>query len=337
VEGPFFFEEQTMQETILAKSRNIFQQQKHNKRLTWLVMLLIILLFSFIGIGMDYFYFGGFESRFGLPIVSIAVVIVSFVLAFSSLQSGAAAVLASAQATPADPGNEDHRRLMNVVKEMSIASGLPMPQVYIIPDDDPNAFATGKDPQHSYIAVTRGLLNSLERDELQGVIAHEMSHIRYYDIRFMTVVAAFAGAIVLLADIALRGARFGGVSRGGRSNRNNSLGAVFIIIWLITVLLAPLITRLMALMISRKREYMADASAAELTRNPVALANALQKLDNASAPTAAIKRGVAHICVVDPLGRKINEREGFLAEVFATHPPIQKRIMLLKSMAYQKI
>jgi len=212
-----------------------------------------------------------------------------------------------------------------------------MPKVYIIPDNDPNAFATGKDPQHSHIAITQGLLSILDRDELQGVIAHEMSHIRYYDIRLMTTVATFVGAIVLLSDIALRGMRFGSFSgKTSRSKEKNPLGIVIFIIWLLTVILAPIITQLMAMMISRKREYLADASAAELTRNPLALAKALQKLENASAPTAAIKRGIAHLCVVDPLGKKVNEKEGFWAELFATHPPMKKRIMFLNAMAYKK-
>jgi heat shock protein HtpX len=258
------------------------------------------------------------------------------IFAIWSLQGGDSAVLLSAQAVPSDPKDLDQRQLLNVVQEITIASGLPAPKVYIIPDDDPNAFATGRDPQHSYIAITRGLLTTLERDELQGVIAHEMSHIRYYDIRLMTLVAACVGAIVLLADLSLRGVRFGFLSgRGIRSKGKNPLGIVLLLLWLLTALLAPIFTQLMALMISRKREYLADASAAELTRNPLALAKALQKLENASAPTVAIKRGIAHLCVVDPLGKKINEQEGFWAELFATHPPIQKRIMLLKSMAYQ--
>jgi heat shock protein HtpX len=259
------------------------------------------------------------------------------IFAVWSLQGGASAILWSAQATPANPENPEHRVLLNVVQEMSIASGLPKPNVYIIPDDDPNAFATGKDPQHSFIAVTRGLLSSLDREELQSVIAHEMSHIRYYDIRLMTVVAAFVGAIVLLADLARRGLRFGLLGRGGRSKGKNPIALVLIILWLLTALLAPIITQIIAMMISRKREYLADASAAELTRNPLALAKALQKLENASAPTATIKRGVAHLCVVDPLGKKVNEKEGFWAELFATHPPIRKRIMLLKAMGYQQV
>lgn len=327
-----------MAESIVLKSRNIYEQQRHNRRITWLFMLIVVLIFTIVGLGFDYFYFGGiFDSPFGLPIVSIAVLVISMIFAIASLNEGAIVVLKSAQAVPADPSDLEQRKLLNVVQEISIAAGLPAPQVYIIPDDDPNAFATGKDPQHSYIAVTRGLLKMLDRDELQGVIAHEMSHIRYYDIRFMTVVAAFAGAIVLLSDIALRGIRLGGgSSKSSRSNRNNPLAAVFMVVWLLTIILAPLITRLMAMSISRKREYLADAGGAELTRNPVALANALRKLESASAPTASIKRGTAHLCIVDPLERKVNNREGFWAELLATHPPIQKRIMLLKSMAYQQ-
>jgi heat shock protein HtpX len=260
----------------------------------------------------------------------------SSIFALWSLHSGASAVLLSAQALPADPKDSDQHRLLNVVQEISLAAGLPVPEVYLIPDDDPNAFATGRDPQHSFIAMTRGLLTTLDRDELQGVVAHEMSHIRYYDIRLMTLVAACVGAIVLLADISARGMRFGFFSgRGLRSKGKNPLGIALLLLWLLTVILAPILTQLMAMMISRKREYLADASAAELTRNPLALANALTKLENASAPTKAIKRGIAHLCVVDPLGKKVNEKEGFWADLFATHPPIQKRIMLLKSMAYQ--
>lgn len=327
-----------MADPIILKAHNFYEQQMHNRRVTWVVMFVFIVFFALFGMGIDYFYFGGYHARLGIPLVTIVVLLVSVVLAISSLERGASTILTSAQAEPVDPTNQDHQRLIHIVREMSLAAGLPAPKVYVIPDDDPNAFATGKDPDHSYVAVTRGLLSMLDRDELQGVVAHEMSHIRYYDIRFMTVVAAFAGIIVLLADLALRGVRLGFFSgRGSRSRGNNPVALVLFVLWLLTALLAPLITRLMAMMISRKREYLADASAAELTRNPIALANALRKLDNATSPTASIKRGVAHLCIVDPLGKKVNEREGFWANLFATHPPIHKRIMLLKSMAYQRV
>lgn len=306
--------------------------------MTWLVMSIIIVLFTFLGLGFDYFYLGFFRGNIDIPVITIIICIGSIVFALISLNDGASMVLRSAQAVPAIPTNPDHRQLLNVVKEISLASGLPAPNVFIIPDDDPNAFATGKDPQHSSIAVTQGLLTMLDREELQGVIAHEMSHIRYYDIRLMTVVAALVGTTVLLSDIALRGLRFGSYSgRAVRSKGKNSLGGIFVVLWLLTIIIAPLLTRLMAMMISRKREYLADASAAELTRNPNALAQALQKLENASAPTASIKRGIAHLCVVDPLGKKANEKEGFWSDLFATHPPMKKRIMLLRAMSYQQV
>jgi heat shock protein HtpX len=327
-----------MSEPILLQSRNIYQQQAHNRRMTWLIMSAIVLLFALIGLGIDYFYLGFFNGNIDIPVATIIISIGSIVFALISLNDGASMVLRSAQAVPAVPTNPDHRQLLNVVQEISVASGMPVPRVYIIPDDDPNAFATGKDPQNSSIAVTQGLLTTLDREELQGVIAHEMSHIRYYDIRLMTVVAALVGTIVLISDIAIRGVRFGSLSgRGVRPRGKNPLGGLLLILWLVTIIFAPIITRLMAMMISRKREYLADASAAELTRNPIALAKALQKLENASAPTVTIKRGIAHLCVVDPLGKKVNEKDGFWAELFSTHPPMQKRIMLLKAMSYQQV
>jgi heat shock protein HtpX len=217
---------------------------------------------------------------------------------------------------------------------MAIASGLPKPSVYIIPDEDPNAFATGKNPESGSIAVTKGLLNALSREELQGVIAHEMSHIKNYDIRLMTVVAALFGAILLLADWARRSMWYGGGSRRRRSS-GGGLAPILLIVWIIGILLAPLVGQLMAMAVSRKREYLADASGAELTRNPLGLASALRKLEGASSPTASIKRGAAHLCIVDPLGRGINSKEGFAAELFGTHPPIEKRILALQAMAYQ--
>jgi heat shock protein HtpX len=326
-----------MSEPILSQAHNIYEQQAHNRRMTWFIMSGIIILFGILGFGIDYFYLGVFESRMEIPPVSTIAVIMSFAFALGCLNGGSSLVLKTAQAIEANPENTQHRQILNIIQEMSLASGLPVPKVYIIPDDDPNAFATGKDPGSSTIAVTRGLLTILDRDELQGVIAHEMSHIRYYDIRLMTTVAAFVGIIVLFSDLMMRGLRFGVASRSRRSRSGGPLVALLFVLWIITIFFAPLLTRVMAMMISRKREYLADASGAELTRNPLALASALTKLENASAPTKTIKRGIAHLCIVDPMGKPVNEREGFWADLFATHPPIQKRIMLLKSMAYQRI
>lgn len=301
-------------------------------------MIVFIIFLGFIGFGFDAFYLGTVSEDMFLPIGTAIALGFGSLSAAWSLQGGAKAVLSSTNAVPADPNNPAHKQLLNVVDETSIASGLPRPQVYIVPDSDPNAFATGKDPEHSSVAVTQGLLDSLNREELQGVIAHEMSHIRNYDIRLMTVIAAMMGAILLLSDWARRGLFWGGGRRGKRNSGGSSGGPIALILlalWIIGVILAPLISQLMAMVVSRKREYLADASGAELTRNPMGLAHALQKLEAASAPTASIKRGAAHLCIVDPLGRKLNAKEGFAAELFGTHPPMNKRIIALEAMGYQ--
>jgi heat shock protein HtpX len=239
------------------------------------------------------------------------------------------AVIRSSGAVPL-PAGEQYRVLQNVAEEMAIASGLPVPRLHVIPDADPNAFATGRDPANSHIVVTEGLLTALNRDELQGVVAHEMAHIRNYDIRLMTVVAALIGAVVLLSELGRRTMVYGG--GGHRKKGSNALIAVA---WIAGLILAPFVSRILAMAVSRQREYLADASGAEMTRNPAALASALEKIDAAAAPTKAIKQGTAHLCIADPLGRAVNRREGFLADLFATHPPITKRVMLLRAMAYQ--
>jgi heat shock protein HtpX len=323
---------------------NIFEQQKRNRRATITVMVLFVLFFGFLGYGFDLFYFGVdplgivYEDAVGFPLATIIALIVGSLSAGWGLQSGAKAVLSSAQAFPVPQDDPQYQTLRNVVDEMTIASGQPHPQVYIIPDPDPNAFATGKDPEHSYIAVTQGLLQKLNREELQGVIAHEMSHVKNYDIRVMTVIAALVGAIFLLSDWGTRAMRFGvGGGRRRSSSRSNAgaLGLIILIIWIVAMILAPILSQLLAMAVSRQREYLADASGAELTRNPLALANALEKLESAAEPTASIKKGSAHLCIVDPLGRKMNAKEGAVAELFGTHPPISKRITLLKAMSYQ--
>jgi heat shock protein HtpX len=211
--------------------------------------------------------------------------------------------------------------------------------VYVVPDSDPNAFATGRNPESSSIAVTCGLLDTLDREELQGVVAHEMSHIRNLDIRVMTVVAALVGAVALLSDWARRGMMWGGGSRrrdsGRGSGGSGALGVVFLVIWLVAIALAPFMAQMLAMMVSRRREYLADASGAELTRNPIGLAHALEKIEGAAAPTEAIKRGSAHLCIADPLGRRMNIKEGFWSDLFASHPPMASRIAALKAMAFE--
>ena len=208
--------------------------------------------------------------------------------------------------------------LDNIVEEMAIAGGLPKPAVYVIPDSDPNAFATGPGPEKSSIAVTAGLLDSLNREELQAVVSHEMSHVKNYDIRLMTVVAALVGSVLLLSDWGRRGLWWGGGRRRSSDNGGGGgggvLAIVFFVVWLVSLILAPLIARLVAMAVSREREYLADASGAELTRNPLRS----RPLSRRSKPprTPSIKQGVAHLCIADPRGRALNDREGGWANLF---------------------
>jgi heat shock protein HtpX len=322
---------------------NLYEQQRSNRRKTWLVMLAFVAFFLFLGIGFDAFYIG---ARGGaVPIGSVIALGVGSVSAATSYFSGDRAVLLSTHAQPVEDlaagATADDtlklRQLQNVVDEMSIASGLPRPKVFVVPDADPNAFATGRDPAHASLAVTRGLLDTLDREELQGVVAHEMSHIRNLDVRVMTIVAALVGAVALLADWARRGMLWGGGRRRDRDDerRGGVAGIIFFAVWLIAVLLAPLLAQLLAMMVSRRREYLADASGAELTRNPLGLARALEKIESAAAPTTMVSRGTAHLCIADPLGRPMNFSKGAWANLFASHPPMAARIAALKEMAFQ--
>jgi len=326
---------------MASAPRNIYDQQTHNKFLTVVVLTVFVVFVGFLGLGFDVFVLSyglgnGSARGLPLPLATIIAVCVATVSAIHSAVNGDAAVLASATAVPVSEDDPKYRQLVNIVAEMSIASGLPPPKIYVIPDPDPNAFATGRDPAHASIAVTEGLVERLGRDELQGVIAHEMSHIRNFDIRLLTVVASLIGAVMLITEFGTRIFRFGG-GRSGRRSGKGSGGAIAIlfVLWIIALILAPIISQLLAMAVSRQREYLADASGAELTRNPEALASALQKIADADDPTRSIKKGTGHLCIADPLGREANEHEGFLAELFGTHPPVAKRITLLKAMAYQ--
>jgi heat shock protein HtpX len=299
-----------------------------------------------LGYGFDRFYLGGGE--FVLPFGTLLALGVGGFSAASSYFSGDRAVLLSTGAVPIDralsaaPEGQALRirQLDNVVEEMAIASGLPKPRVFVVPDPDPNAFATGRDPEHASIAVTQGLLDAVNREELQAVVAHELSHIRNLDIRLMTVIAALVGAVTLLADWTGRGMR-SGVGSSGRSsgNRKGKQGgggaAILLVVWVLAMLVAPIVGRILAMMVSRNREFLADATGAELTRNPLALAGALEKIDAAAAPTLSAKRGTAHLCIADPMGAPLGLREGRLADLFASHPPMAKRIAALRAMAFQ--
>jgi heat shock protein HtpX len=332
-----------------AATGNLFEEQRRNRRDSWLLIAGFVLLLACIGFGFDLFVLGATSIvRAGgvplpVPFAAGAAALLGMGSAWVGYRFGDRAVLAASFAQPvtAEAASPPVKRLMNVVTEMAIAAGLPMPRVYLIEDPDPNAFATGRGPEHASIAVTTGLLATMSRDELQGVVAHEMAHVRNYDIRKMMLVAALLGAVLLLSDWATR-LRLGTPTAGNSGRRRDGgpvpgpFGLVLLALWLLTVLLSPLLGRLLATAVSRRREYLADASGAELTRNPLGLASALRKLEAAGAPTLRIHRGTAHLCIADPLGRAVNEREGWLADLFATHPSIADRIARLEAMAYRR-
>lgn len=332
-----------------AARPELWEEQARNRRATILLIVGFVALLLVLGLGIDLFLLAGRSSEAGSPVTFVPIaapvaLLVGVLQSVGGYYGGAQAVLTAARARPANPDDPREKTLLNVVEEMRLASGLPPPRVLVVPDSDPNAFAVGRDPDHAAIAVTQGLLDSLDREELQGVVAHEMGHIRNLDIRTMTLVAALLGALVLLSDFAIRTMRFGGRSGGGDSGggrrgggRNGGGGgpliAVLFVLWLLLVVVTPILGQMMAFAVSRRREFHADATAAELTRNPLGLAGALRKLEAAVSATTTIGRGSAHLCIVDPRGLAVNEREGRVASLFATHPPIARRIEILERMA----
>lgn len=327
---------------------NLFQQQESNRRhTTWLVSIFVV-FFAWVGFGLDLALYlqtahapPGAYHHF-LPFIGIGATLVAGGICRFSWTHGADRVLWSTGAKEIEePIGEDEQRLVNVVEEMAIASGLPKPRIWVVPDADPNAFATGIDPSKASIAVTQGLLRTLNRDELQGVVAHEMAHIQNYDTRLMTLLAAMVGAIALMSDGMGRSLRFGGRGGSGGSGGSggkdaNPLALVVLVLWLLTMIIAPIVSNLLSMAVSRKREYLADATGSQFTRNPAALAAALEKLEAAADPTRTISRGAAHLCIVDPAARKISDREGIVGDIFASHPPIRQRIIRLTGMAYQQ-
>lgn len=310
---------------------NILEQAAANKRASWIVVSTVVLFFLLIGFGFDYFYGVGMQ----FPAYTGIALLFGVGASYMSFAFGDKMILSSTHAQPLDLNDPQQRQWQNIIEEMSISAGIPVPKTYIIEDPDPNAFATGQDPDHSSIAVTRGLLDALNREELQGVAAHEMSHIRNFDIRLMLILAVLVGAIALLADWAGRSVW----SRRNRSSRrsedNGSIALIILVIWLIGIILAPILSQIMAMAVSRRRESLADASGATLTRNPLGLALALEKINGYTGPTRSINQGTAHLCIEDPKGRAVGEREDWIGNLFATHPPIEKRISALREMAYQ--
>jgi heat shock protein HtpX len=337
----------------LSTEANLFAQQRANRRRSAVLIAIFVAFFAWVGFGGDLaYYLFTLDARPGayrhtVPWIGLLTTAIGLGMAWIAWRRGPKQVLWATGAWQlVEPSTDEERQLVNVVEEMSIASGLPRPTIWIVPDLDPNAFATGIKEQDAHVAVTEGLLKSLGRDELQAVVAHEFAHIQNHDVKLMTLLAALVGVIALMSDGAVRMMRFGsfrgsrgggrvGSSGGGKKGGAGGLAVLVLVLWIITLIFAPLISRLLALGVSRKREYLADATAAQFTRNPGALADALRKIEDAAEPTKAIKRGTAHLCIADPLGRRLTSKQGFLASAFATHPPMGVRIARLKAMAYQ--
>jgi heat shock protein HtpX len=309
--------------------KTLYERQKENRSRTFVLIGFFIVFLGFLGAGLDFAFVG---RQIGMPIATLGALALGGFSAYWSLHGGDQAILASTRARPIDPANPLERKLDDVLEEMAIASGMPKPKGYVIPDPDPNAFATGADPEHGSIAVTEGLLAMMTREELQGVVSHEMSHVKDYDTRYMTVVAALAGAVLLLAAWS-RNAMWWGGGRRRDGDRDGGGGALTLVVWVVAATLAPIIAQIVTLAVSRQREYLADATGAELTRNPLALASALEKIGSATAPTRSITEGVGHLCIDDPRGRALSG-DGALAGWFSTHPPIEKRIAILREMAH---
>ncbi|MBI2658067.1 M48 family metallopeptidase [Candidatus Woesearchaeota archaeon] len=284
---------------------------------------IILILFFFIIIGLLGYAFGLY---FGDVYIGVAfAVIISTIMTLISFYSGDKMILGMSHAVPADRKKYPH--LVNTVEGLAIAAGIQAPKIYVIDDTAINAFATGRDPKHASVTVTTGALSRLKREELEGVIAHELSHIRNYDIRMMMFVVVLVGVIALLSDMFLRSMFYG---KGRRNSKGGGIvAAVIIIIGLVLAVLSPLIAQLIKLAVSRKREFLADADGALLSRNPSGLANALRKIKNDKEPLVeAANKATAHLFIENPLrtfGGRINV-------LFATHPDINERIKRLEGL-----
>jgi heat shock protein HtpX len=306
-----------------------YNQIAENKRKSVLLALIVVLLFGALGFSIGYAVSG--DPSGAVITMAIALGIGTF-LALGSYFSGDSLVLRVSGATEVDPTSAP--QLMNVVQELAIAANIPMPKVYVIDDSAPNAFATGRDPVHASVAITTGLLEKLDREELQGVIAHELSHVQNLDIRFAMIVGVLVGSIALLADFFLRFTFWGG---GGRSRDRDGGGGgglqvVFFVIAIILSLLAPIVARFVQLAVNRQREYLADAASVGLTRNPYGLERALAKISADPEVLEVANRATQHMYFTNPI-KKFEERASGL---FSTHPATVDRVNRLRELTGER-
>jgi heat shock protein HtpX len=285
-----------------------------NKRNTVIIIGFFVALLTAIAVWWGYASGGDY---------TVSVFAIGFILVYTLIQYFAASSLAVAMSGAIQIEKADNPRLWRTVENLAITEGMPMPKVYIINDPAPNAFATGRDPQHAVVAATTGLLDIMDDQELEGVMAHEMSHVKNYDIRVTTIVFGLVSAIGVIADFAIRMSFFSG---GGRDRKDNGLGAAMLLIGIAASIIAWLIGPIVSAAVSRQREYLADASGAEITRYPDGLASALQKLGEYGRPMRRASSSMAHMFIADP------NKPGFTERVFSTHPPLQKRIERLRAI-----
>lgn len=308
--------------------QNIYEAVSINKRKSLVVVagfvVFVTLAVYFISQGTAAYF--GYEPG-GLGIVGLALIVSGLASLIGYYFSGSI-VLAISGARPADRKRDFD--FYTVAENIAIGTGLPKPKLYVIPDSAPNAFATGRDPDHAVICATMGLLEKLSRSELEGVIAHEMTHIKNYDTRLMSVVAVLVGMVALLGDMFLRASFWGGGKRD--RSEGGDLGAIFIVIGILFAILSPLISQLIQLAISRSRELLADAGSVEITRQPSGLISALKKISQDQDPLEAANKATAHLYIVNPFKGSGHGAKGWFANMFNTHPPVIERIKALQKM-----
>jgi heat shock protein HtpX len=300
-----------------------------NKRNSIILVLLFILFITALGALLGWAIWG--DPRAAIPSIVLALVI-SLISALIGYYVGPSAVLAMSGARKIS--RDDDPQLYNIVDELRLASGLPMPELYVMDTPAMNAFATGRDPEHASVVVTSGLRERLGRDELQGVLAHELSHVRNFDIRFMTLMAVLVGVVVLMADIGMRAIFYGGGR--GRSRSSGSGGGVLmlvvILVAIVLAIIAPVFATLIQLATSRQREYLADASAARMTRYPEGLARALEALAADTHEMGEASRATSHMFIVKPLMANGRRTGGESGSIWSSHPPIEERIARLRAI-----